>query len=159
MTSGRPERYRVQNGCHNCQYCDIDRPFDETFVYFCRQDGTSCPTEGRRRPFHPGWEEYWEQKHAWEEEHEVDDAGICDSWERNPEMTPNEIPTTEKEWYDKHIHTSDQFEAWWLRYYGRPEEYVIDDDSDEDSYWCRKAFAWHGWNAAKGTPNERKTVL
>ena len=50
-----------------------------------------------------------------------------------------------KEWYDKVLPqttTSDEFESWWLSFYGKPDDY-----GDEDEYWIRKAFAWYGWFA------------
>jgi len=33
-----------------------------------------------------------------------------------------------------------RFEAWWLAFYG-----PVDNYTDPDEYWCRKAFAWWGW--------------
>lgn len=42
------------------------------------------------------------------------------------------------------------FEVWWLGFYGPVENYT-----DPDEYWTRKAYSWWGWCAA-GKITERK---
>lgn len=55
-----------------------------------------------------------------------------------------------KEWFDARIQmTSEPFEAWWLEFYGKPEAYENNHD-EQDEYWVRKGFAWHGWTGHAG---------
>ena len=63
-----------------------------------------------------------------------------------------------KEWYDEKIapDVTDEFESWWLEFYGpivagffEDEELDVGSTEVEASYYIRKAFAWHGWNGRK----------
>ena len=52
-----------------------------------------------------------------------------------------------REWFEEHFKaTSPAFEAWWLAFYGKPDDYD-GFQSEQDEYWIRKGFAWHGWKA------------
>jgi hypothetical protein len=42
---------------------------------------------------------------------------------------------------------TDEFKAWWVKYYGSPSAYTQESD-EQDEYWVRCSFAWAGWKAA-----------
>lgn len=50
---------------------------------------------------------------------------------------------------------TEEFERWWLGFYGPPENYVYEHepeymtDDAMNEYYIRKTFAWHGWSAIK----------
>jgi len=54
-----------------------------------------------------------------------------------------------KGWYDEKIApvVTNEFESWWLVFYGPIEKEELDagDTEAEADYYIRKAFAWHGW--------------
>jgi hypothetical protein len=55
-----------------------------------------------------------------------------------------------KEWFEKFYPEKDpEFEAWWLKDYGPPEQYASSED-EQDEYWIRKGFALRGWKARMG---------
>ena len=53
-------------------------------------------------------------------------------------------------WFSKNFSDkiTKEFITWWCSVYGRPEDYVEEED-EQHEYWVRCAFAWHGWTAAK----------
>ena len=55
---------------------------------------------------------------------------------------------TADQWFEKHHAGSltDEFKAWWIGYYGRPEDY-----EDNHEYWTRCAFSFQGWLAHRGS--------
>ena len=59
------------------------------------------------------------------------------------------------EWYERHhkANESPKFIVWWLGFYGHPDDYTKEDDSE---YWIRRAFALMGFNAHKKLIEEEK---
>jgi len=60
----------------------------------------------------------------------------------------NAINWNTDSWFASHLadKLTEDFKAWWVEFYGRPEQYEGAPD-EQDEYWVRCAFAWHGWNA------------
>ena len=73
----KPTSYRVQNGCHSCNFVSLESEID------CR-DKWFCEYEEPWRVWHNKMPSYSDNNYyLWREIHEVQPHGICKYWQES----------------------------------------------------------------------------